>query len=260
MNTMRPPRLQRVEILREIVAAHHVEDDVTAPLAFGDLGEVFRAGVDSDVGAQRPRRGGLVGSPGGGDHLCAKGLAHLDGRRANPGCGAMQHQRLAGFQGAMFEHIGEYREHGLRQGGGLHEAQALGDRKCMACVANGVLGIAAAAQQRADLVTRLPAPRAHDHLAGHLQPHGLRRARRRRIETHALDDVRPVDPRCVHADQDLAFLRLRLGNRDGLQRFRRTLAALDGDRGHGLRHVDGSRKAVSSPFARTCAQAACGVG
>ena len=136
----------------------------------------------------------------------------------------------------MFEDVGEHREDGLGQARGLDEIQPGRDRQGVARVADGVFGIAAAAQQRADPVAGLPPPGADHDLASHLEPEGLGRTGRRRIEAHALDDVRAVHPGGLHPDQDLALRRLRPGDPDGLQRLGGALPALHGDGGHHLGH------------------------
>ncbi len=127
----------------------------------------------------------------------------------------------------MFEHIGEHREHGLGQGGGVGEVEAFGDGQGVAGVDHGVLGVAAAAQQGADLVAGLPASRSGHDLAGDLQAQGDRRAGRRRVEPQALQQVRTVDAGGTHADQDLARARLGAGHGFRTQRIGRPFAAFD---------------------------------
>ena len=107
----------------------------------------------------------------------------------------MDHQGLARLQRAVLEDVGVDGEDGLGERGGLDQAELARDGQGVAGVAAGELGIAAAAQEGADLVARLPAAGGLDHLAGNLQAEGGRRARRRRVEAQALDDVRAVDAR-----------------------------------------------------------------
>ena len=149
----------------------------------------------------------------------------------------MHHQRFAGLQGAVLEDIGEDGENRLRQAGRLYEIQALGQGQRMPGVTDRVFRIAAAPEQGAHLVARLPATGARHDLAGHFKSHGVRRAGRRRIAAQPLQNVRPVDPCGAHADQDLAVAGNGPGDLDGLQRLGRAPAALDGDRGHHLSHL-----------------------
>jgi hypothetical protein len=107
----------------------------------------------------------------------------------------------------MLEHIRVHGENRLGQGGGVNHVEAVGDGQGVAGVDHGVLGVAAAAQQGADLVADLPASGApfsdHD-LAGDLQAQGHRRAGRRRVITQALQQVRAVHAGGGDLDQDLA--------------------------------------------------------
>jgi hypothetical protein len=196
--------VQGVEVLVEIAGPDHVQHHVDPAGRLGDLGEVLGLGVDGDVGAQGQGLGLLVGAAAGGDHPRAVRLGHGDRRCPDTGRPAMNQKRLANLERAMFEHIGEDREHGLGQGGGVGEVETLRDGQGVAGVDHGVLGVAAAAQQGADLVAGLPASRSGHDLAGDLQAQGGRRAGRRRVEAQALQQVRTVHPGRPHADQDLA--------------------------------------------------------
>jgi len=57
----------------------------------------------------------------------------------------VEQQGLARLQPAALEDVGEDGEGGLGQGGGLHEVEAVGNRKGVAGVDHGVLRISAAA-------------------------------------------------------------------------------------------------------------------
>ena len=84
--------------------------------------------------------------------------------------------------------------------------QRLGHRQAGARRRDAIFGIAAARDQRADLLADQPArplARRHD-LAGDLEPRNVASARRRRIKAAALQHVGPVDPGRGHPDQHLA--------------------------------------------------------
>ena len=65
--------------------------------------------------------------------------------------------------------------------------------------------------QRADLVSCLVRLSTRNHLARDLQSGEIRSVRRNRVEAHALQHIRPIDPGRRHFDQDLARLGLRRG-------------------------------------------------
>ena len=102
------------------------------------------------------------------------------------------------FSAAGLEDIGEDGADGLGQGGGLDQVEAGGDGQGVAGVDDGVVGIAAAAQQGADPVAEPPARDAVADLidlAGDLQARGCPDAPGGgRIAAEALQQVGPVDP------------------------------------------------------------------
>ena len=150
-------------ILRvDIVAADHVEDHVDA-LAAGRL-------------LDRPRRSprlvvdGLFGAkllagrrisravPAVAKTRAPKRLGQLDRGRADAAGAAMDEEDLARLQPAALEHIGPDGEEGLRQRRRLDQVeQPFGTGRHCGAGATAVLGIAAAGDQRADLVALAPA-------------------------------------------------------------------------------------------------------
>ncbi len=102
------------------------------------------------------------------------------------------------------------------------QLELLGDGHRRRLVHDGELGLAAAGDDRHHAVAGLEAadgPAAIDHLARQLKPRDvLRRAGRRRVAPGQLEHVGPVEPRGLHADEQLPRLRARIG------------VLLDGDR------------------------------
>ena len=114
--------------MRQVRPADHIQHHVDPAGLLGDGTEVLSGDVDGDVGAQILGGLGLVGAPAGGDHLGAGGLGHLDGGDPDAGGRTVDHQGLAGLQGAVLEDVDEDGEHRFGQARGLGEVQPLGDR------------------------------------------------------------------------------------------------------------------------------------
>ena len=229
MRTLRPSGFRQARFFGVVVAADHVQNDVGSAFGLDPLHEIFRLGVDRDVGAELQRRRRLICAATGGDHLGARRLGHLDRHDADAGCASMHHKGLAGFEGSAFQHIREDGEGGFRQGGGLHQAQPLGNGQNVPGVDPAILRVAAPAEKRADLIADRPPGRVfadRGHLSRNFQAQCLRRAWRRRIKAHALNDVGPIHAGGLHADQE--FARTRFGGWDlgRLQRVGCALAAL----------------------------------
>ena len=206
----------------------------TPPCAFGDGFEVLGRGVDDHIGAHAFGLRGFFLPSRGGDHRGAGGLGHLDGGDPDAGGGAVNHEGLAGRQGAVLEDVGVDGEHRLGQAGGLGEGQARRHGQGVTGVADRELRIAAPAQQGADAVALPPAAGRMDDFAGDLEAHGHRRAGRRRIEAHPLENVRPVDAGRFHLDQDFAGRGRGTRDVDRPQRLRRAATAVNGDGRHGV--------------------------
>ena len=132
----------------------------------------------------------------------------------------MDEQRLARLQGASLEHVGPDGHRRLDQPGRLHHRQALGDRQRLAGIDDAIFGIAAAADEPADLVADPPAgdalADARD-LARDFQPRRIGGAGGRRIFADALDEIAAVEPGGMDLHQHLARLRLRHGQAADLQ-------------------------------------------
>ncbi len=99
---------EAAEILLDVVAADHVEDDVDAALAGDprDLGdEVLRPVVDRMSGADRPAERRLVVAARGRDHRRAELLRDLDRRQPDTARAAVDQHGLAGAQPPAVEEI-----------------------------------------------------------------------------------------------------------------------------------------------------------
>src|SRR5207245_3552162 len=84
----------------DIVAAHHVEDEVGALAAGGLLGgghEVLALVVDGEIGAELAAGLAFLARAGGRDYARPDRLGDLDRRGADTGRPAVQQQRLAGL-------------------------------------------------------------------------------------------------------------------------------------------------------------------
>src|SRR3546814_8341548 len=102
---------------------------------------------------------------------------------------------LARLQGRALEHVHPDREEGLRQAGRLLQREALGHRQALRGRRHAVLGIAAAGDQRADLVSQLGlgyAVAQRYHLAGDLEAGEVGGTLGRWVAALALQAVRPV--------------------------------------------------------------------
>ena len=102
------------------------------------------------------------------------------------------------------EHVLPDGEHVLRQRRGFVRAPVLRDRQHLLLRRDGVLGVAAARQQRAHRVAGLPARHAlarRRHASRHFQAGHVGRARRRRMHAAALQRIRAADADRLHADQ-----------------------------------------------------------
>ncbi len=208
---------EAAQVLRDVVAADHVEHELDAALARDrrDLGgEVGGPVVDRVVGAEIPAEGRLIVAADRGDHLRAERLRVLDRRVADAAGAAVDQDRLARGEPPALEHVVPDRERVLGQARGLEERQPSRRRQAVPGRRDAELGVAAAGRQRAHLVT--DAPSGHGRTdrrdgAGDLEPDDRRRSRRRRIVARSLDAVGPVDACVADADQHVA----RGGSRHG---------------------------------------------
>jgi hypothetical protein len=98
-------------------------------------------------------------------------------------------------------------EKGLRDSRGFDRRKTGRNRQRVAFMRDAVFGIAAANNERHHMVAVFPARHSRstcDDLAGNLKAGNIGSARRRRVETHALHHVRPVDPGGSDLNQNLA--------------------------------------------------------
>ncbi len=211
------PALDReaAQVLRDVVAAHHVEHQLDAALAGDrrDLGhEVAGPVVDRVIRADSPAERRLVVAADRRDHLRAERLRVLDRRVADAARAAVDQDRLARGELSPLEHVVPDGERVLRQARRLEQRQALRRRQAVPRRRDAVLRVAAAGRERADLVADAPrrdvrtdcGDRARD-----LESDDRRRAGRRRIVAQALDAIGAVDPGVADADQHVAGARLR---------------------------------------------------
>jgi hypothetical protein len=230
---------QRVDVALDVVAAHHVENDIDAAGGRGvldHLDEILVLVIDAARGAELLAGVAFVAAAGGGEDLvCAQRLGELDRRGADAAGAAMDQHRLAGAQIAALEQVGPHCEAGFRQRRRLGHAKALGHRQALRFGRHAIGGIAAAGDQRADRIANLGVMHAEPdrrHRAGDLEAGNVGRAGRRRILAHALHDIGPVDPGGGHFDQHLAGAGQRHRSAPGLQHIR-PAGLGDFDRGYG---------------------------
>ena len=110
----------------------------------------------------------------------AQHLGELDRGGADAAGAAMDQHALAADQPAALEDIVPDGEIGFRQRRGLDQVEALGHRQAQCGRRDRVIGIAAAGDQRADLVADgqvADAAAARDDLAGHFEAGNVGRAR-----------------------------------------------------------------------------------
>ena len=123
----------------------------------------------------------------------------------------MHQKNFSILQTGAVENIAPYREERFRQCRRFHQRQALRHRQTLCSRCYCVFRIAATIGQSAHLITLCPTLYLCTylyHFAGHFQPKDWRSTGGRRIETHALHNVRAVDAGGRHFDQH--FIRSRL--------------------------------------------------
>ena len=105
----------RFQVLRHIVAPHHVENDVGLDPLLGQHGhEVLVAVIDGEVGTQIEAGAALLVRTRRHHHDGAKGLAQHDRRGADAARPAMHQQGFAFLQPPPVKDIGPHREEGFR--------------------------------------------------------------------------------------------------------------------------------------------------
>ena len=214
---------QHLQVALEVVAADDVEDEVDpAPVGrlAGGLDEVDLAIVEGPLGAERLAGRTLLGAARRREHPGAQRPGQLDGRGADAAGAAVHEHRLPGGETAALDHVGPDGERRLRHRGRLREAEAPGNRQALFGRRTAVLGVAAAGDQRADVVA--DPPRRHvaadfDDGAGDLEAGDIRRSGRRRVLALALHQVRPVHASGRDLDQHLPGAGRRSGPLDRRQ-------------------------------------------
>ena len=144
---------QALQVLLDVVAADHVEDDVDARLAGDarDLGdEVFGPVVDRVIGAERPAKRRLVVASRRRQHRRAELLRELDRGEADAAGAAVDEQLLAALQAAAIDDVVPDGEVVFGQARGFERGEPGGDRQAEARGCRAELRIAAARRQRAD--------------------------------------------------------------------------------------------------------------
>ncbi len=200
-----------LDVAVEVLGAHVVEDDVGPGAVRGllHLGhEVLFPVVDQDVRTQLGTPVELLGAARRDGDLGADGLGELDRHGADAAGTAVHQQGLAGAEVGDHEDVRPDRADHLGQGGGLRQAHALGHRQQLTGRHDGLLGVAAAREQRAHLVADGPAADTGTEFgdtAGALQPGVGGGAGRRVVEALSLQDVGAVDGPGHHLDQHLAL-------------------------------------------------------
>jgi hypothetical protein len=144
---------QAFQVLLDVVAADHVEDDVDAALA-GDprnlRDEIVRVVVDRMIGAERPAKRGLVVAPCRGEHRGAELLGKLNGAKADAARAAVDQHFLALLQAPAIDEVVPDGEVIFRQARGFERREALGNRQAEARGRRAVFGVPAPGRQRAD--------------------------------------------------------------------------------------------------------------
>ena len=180
-----------------------------------DRDEVLHVVVDGAGRAQALARGALVPRAGGRDHAGAERAGQLDRGRADPARAAVHQHPFPGLQAAVLEEVRPHREERLGDRGGVDGVEAARDRQALGARHGGVLGVAAAGNERRDAVARRErravGPRRlragrHDG-AGQLETRDVGGSGRRRVLAHPLHHVRPVDAGRRDFDEHLARAR-----------------------------------------------------
>ena len=152
----------------------------------------------------------LVGS-GGGQHLRAEGFRELDRGNADAARAALHEKDFPRSEAHALEDIGPHGGEGLRQAGGIDEADILGRGQALHRRNGSVFAIPVCDHQRAEAVTDLPLRNflaRFDHGSRAFEPRDIRCTGRHRIAAHALQTIGAVDPGGGNPDQDFAGFRL----------------------------------------------------
>src|SRR5206468_7602701 len=173
------------EVAGEIIAANHVDDDVHAAAAgkaVDLLDEVLGRVIDRRRGAELERPGAFFIAATGNDYVQPEQPAERDRHRPDAAGPAVDEYPVAVGGKAALEQIDPDGEQGLGHRRGFDGRECGGDRKAGAHRCDAIFGIAAAADQSADLLTnqRVRARARGDHLAGDFEPEDVGCTWRRR--------------------------------------------------------------------------------
>src|SRR5690349_7418185 len=176
------------EILLDIIAADHVEDDIDAAIGrrlSDHRDEIFVLVVDAARCTELFASIAFVAAAGGReDRAGVERLSELDRDRADAGGAAMDEDRFAGGEAPALENIVPDGEEGLGHSRGLDHAEAFWHGQALRLRRDAIARITAAGDERADLIADLETIDAQpdgDDRAGDLEPRNVGRARRRRI-------------------------------------------------------------------------------
>ena len=184
-------------------------------LALQDLGDVLGRGVDDDISRQVRDLAAEFVRAHRCDDVRPEGVRHRNadgGESARPG---REEERFAGFEFAFAEEVEVAGRVSLGEGGGLLEGESARNGHRHAFGNGRIFGVAAAAEEGADLVAHLPARRALADFvddAGDFKPHPLRPAGGRRVLPRTLEEVRAVQRRRMDLDHNFARLRGRFSH------------------------------------------------
>ena len=202
---------QQADIPGQVRAADHVQHHIHA-LAGGELArpqhEVLGAIVDGLRGPEFAAEARLLIAAHGDDRRRTDMACQLDRGQADAAGAAVHQHALAAREPSHPDQVCPDRKPVFRQAGGLRQAQWPRDRQCVARRGDAELRITAAGHQRAHGIACLPlrdAAADRRHAACDLESQDRRGARRRRVATHALHDVRPIHTGVMNFDQDLTL-------------------------------------------------------
>ena len=143
---------QRLQVARDVIAAHHIEDQVSAAFGFQHIHKIGIAIVDRGFGPQFGTGCAFAVGPCCCKDTCAKFAGKLDGCRPDARRPAVDQKPFAGLQATAHENVGPDRKECFGQAGRFLHAHSVGHRQAMRRRCGHIFGIAATGQQGADFV------------------------------------------------------------------------------------------------------------